>query len=886
MKLNRVSQQTDINKQFRQAIKKCKPDKVIELVKSGGIDLQAANKRGNTPIHLAAKLRKTSLLQYLLNIGSSPTAENHEGNTPMHLFMRAIVSKLKNKPITQEDFALLKTLIEENDIDKQNLQGDTILHILAKYTTDEKQEADKLFKFFTSYNADLSIQNKQGNAPLHLSAKRLHSWTISRLIGLGANPNQLNGKQLSPFNVALKSTTEKISNIYVTELPVVSTKRTVKVKKAKTHVVNFKSKKSPLNEERVKAIASRFHDTRDHLFFYGASADLNEKILFSAFHSQAKLKKQQKLLDIRLLEESKKSFHQNGYDNLKLNYRSNPFDNMGSKKQEIATMLYNGAPERYKEQQALYRQKMEELKQPATQLFLIGDLKGKDINEIDLGPVYLDGTFPRAEWISYMETLLACTDVEEKFASVATLKGESWLEVQSSDLLFINLLKKKMGLLPGTKLIINNSQEPNLYIFYVAGINGDHLRLLKKQFPAEHVREVLKKCRDALKQKSEGGNTTGKFVDIPVNYAEIESQHKELSQLKEKGRTLSKYSPSTASQPSNVISKAKRKRSKKRNLERINRETPSSLPLEVKKIEFQNTKKEPTYELTATPIDILQKEKISEEKAFKSAKFVLKDSSIQARFEIAQEAFKKIQQILASFDSAMGGKDLYLLSAKALEYYMMVFFESLHTTSELADRKTEEASSIASAYLIDRSIAANYRNALRHFKKSSREEKIFNLARRLRATDIETTLSSLLSGELEIGGGKPISEFEFKGYQIKEEKGEKGEAIADEVRMALSQIEIFLTNLNKSESHKRLAQAAILKAVSDISAALQNLSAQKWEKLKSDAPLLIKVQKNGNRLSHSFSRKEGESFDETAWKSIKSILKKLNEIKKQTELVK
>jgi ankyrin repeat protein len=57
---------------------------------ASGLSIDAADKKGCTPLHLAGKAQSLGAINLLLDKSANPLAQDREQNTPIHLLVRAL----------------------------------------------------------------------------------------------------------------------------------------------------------------------------------------------------------------------------------------------------------------------------------------------------------------------------------------------------------------------------------------------------------------------------------------------------------------------------------------------------------------------------------------------------------------------------------------------------------------------------------------------------------------------------------------------------------------------------------------------------------------------------------------------------------------------------
>ncbi|KAJ5618209.1 hypothetical protein N7528_006852 [Penicillium herquei] len=174
----------------------------------------AADSRGITPLHIAAKFGQDRILKALLVHGASPTHQTGFGETPLH--MAAAEGHLRTLK------TLMKWLSRPSDINKKDVMGWTVTHrsvssgneTLQKFLVSlphvDLKKADRhgrtpiafaaslaslntLQLFLQARPEDIDFLDEFGNTLLHLAAKGNNESTIPFLLGaIGQKGNEIN----------------------------------------------------------------------------------------------------------------------------------------------------------------------------------------------------------------------------------------------------------------------------------------------------------------------------------------------------------------------------------------------------------------------------------------------------------------------------------------------------------------------------------------------------------------------------------------------------------------------------------------------------------------------------------------------------------------------
>ena len=116
--------------------------------------LDEPDNEGNTALHLAAESGRISIIEELDDLNAKIV--NHEGNTPLHV---AAFTGKDNVLETMLD--MFQRPGRDLDINQQNHNGDTLLHISALQSNTSR------LQLLIKHGADLEKQNIEGNTVLH-----------------------------------------------------------------------------------------------------------------------------------------------------------------------------------------------------------------------------------------------------------------------------------------------------------------------------------------------------------------------------------------------------------------------------------------------------------------------------------------------------------------------------------------------------------------------------------------------------------------------------------------------------------------------------------------------------------------------------------------------
>ncbi|KAF3422214.1 hypothetical protein E2986_02757 [Frieseomelitta varia] len=161
------------------------PTMITALANVPRIELNARDKKGQTPVHYACTQEHLEAVEVLIGLGANVDAQDSEENTPLH-----VATRTRHTAIAQ---LLLRTGANTELTDEM---GFTPLHVAAS------QGCKGILDSMIQHGAALNKQCKYGNTPLHLACQNNEVETVEILINKGVDLNCLNSRLQSPIHIA------------------------------------------------------------------------------------------------------------------------------------------------------------------------------------------------------------------------------------------------------------------------------------------------------------------------------------------------------------------------------------------------------------------------------------------------------------------------------------------------------------------------------------------------------------------------------------------------------------------------------------------------------------------------------------------------------------
>ena len=179
-----------------------------------GVDVNAVNEKGNTPLHRAAALnRDPEVLKFLIDHGADIHAKDAQGMTAFQLTYtteKADILRRAGAEAVFRDFfdAVRKGTVDEirvfidrgEDVNSRVARGMTAIFDVVEFRSDTD-----VLKYLIEIGADVNIKHGWGDTPLHRAARHTSNPEILKiLVAHGAEINAPDHANETPLHAAVK----------------------------------------------------------------------------------------------------------------------------------------------------------------------------------------------------------------------------------------------------------------------------------------------------------------------------------------------------------------------------------------------------------------------------------------------------------------------------------------------------------------------------------------------------------------------------------------------------------------------------------------------------------------------------------------------------------
>jgi len=203
---------------------------------------------GKSPLHVAVSNRRLNLVKTLLKNGANINSQDKGGNTPLHFALRdgtdnlemiriLLASKVEANlnivnDFNENAFHLLcklgdkyykfvqKCLERVNDLNVQTIDGRTALHEAADLVKGNETICTLLI---SDLRTNISLKDRDGNTPLHLSVKRGSVIVVNMMLGAIKKRSKQHGelydfKEKNNDGLTVLELSQKMGHLTITNL--------------------------------------------------------------------------------------------------------------------------------------------------------------------------------------------------------------------------------------------------------------------------------------------------------------------------------------------------------------------------------------------------------------------------------------------------------------------------------------------------------------------------------------------------------------------------------------------------------------------------------------------------------------------------------------------
>lgn len=274
--------------------------KLLQLLIEKGAKLDLRDRWGCTPLHYAVNVSCIVTLEYLISQGARVDIEDCNKNTILHYIG---ASKKNVVELTRYLCEVNKGSIIRKLINQENALGETpLMMVCRREFTDHPNDKVEVLKLLLEHDANPDIKTDELNTPLHLGAILGDSDLVTLLLNHKNVARYINVQDLdgnTPLHCALQSIENVLSKINNIETCLEDTKQRTRVMLPTTLPSNTLDE-SPLNiKQRIKSYKNEIKQKKNLLKSYqqiiqsllnfGADPDIKNYSLLSSRDLSTKL---------------------------------------------------------------------------------------------------------------------------------------------------------------------------------------------------------------------------------------------------------------------------------------------------------------------------------------------------------------------------------------------------------------------------------------------------------------------------------------------------------------------------------------------------------------------------------------------------------------------
>ncbi|MFP4190533.1 MAG: ankyrin repeat domain-containing protein [Candidatus Hydrogenedentota bacterium] len=150
-------------------------------------DLELADNRGRTLLHIAAERGQADIAAYLLDEGADPDSTDENDARPLH------------KAAAANHIAIAEHLVASGaHVNRRDNEGQSPLHVAAR------EGAMAVLELLIREDGVVDLRDATLSRPLHLAAEQGHTQVVQRLLNAGATVDVTNGAGRFPLHLAAR----------------------------------------------------------------------------------------------------------------------------------------------------------------------------------------------------------------------------------------------------------------------------------------------------------------------------------------------------------------------------------------------------------------------------------------------------------------------------------------------------------------------------------------------------------------------------------------------------------------------------------------------------------------------------------------------------------